>query len=257
MGPVTSYARFLTADYFRGGDIGMVGSRAGPMSLLDRSFIPYARQGTTAVYTDYFETSFRLVSKLGKGAFAEAFKVQSKADGRMYAVKKTRHAATGKKDRLAKLEEDGPRIVKIINAWEQLGHIYVQMELCERGTLYAYLEENCRDSPLDEFKIWTVLCEVAQGLRYIHGLDIIHLDLKPGNLFITEERSLKIGISVAVWKPSDIFSLGLIILEMMANIILPENGPQWQKLEDDFSESGFWSILCGALDQGEGGKVFM
>ncbi|KAG5456703.1 MAG: kinase-like domain-containing protein, partial [Olpidium bornovanus] len=31
-------------------------------------------------------------------------------------------------------------------------------------------------------------------------------------------------------KPGDVFSLGLIALEMAANIILPENGPAWQKL---------------------------
>ncbi|KAJ3210596.1 hypothetical protein HDU67_005180 [Dinochytrium kinnereticum] len=296
---VTSYARFLTAEYFREGRHRLDPGAPGPtMSLLDRSFIPLPVSSSTAfrgapgggngngggfVHTDYFETSFRLVSRLGRGAFAEAFKVQSKADGRFYAVKKTRQNVTGVKDRLAKLEEvellwlvrDGPGIVQIINAWEQFGYIYVQMELCEKGTLYAYLEENCRDSPIDEFKIWNVLCEVAHGLKHIHSLDVIHLDLKPGNLFITASGALKIGdfglatrcpvtkferegdrtyiapeILVSRYgKPCDIFSLGLILLEMAANIILPENGPHWHKLRaHDFSDIGFGSCSPPLVD---------
>ncbi|RUO96114.1 hypothetical protein BC936DRAFT_142605 [Jimgerdemannia flammicorona] len=31
-------------------------------------------------------------------------------------------------------------------------------------------------------------------------------------------------------RPADVFSLGLILLEMVANVILPENGDEWQRL---------------------------
>ncbi|KAJ3100991.1 hypothetical protein HDU97_001747 [Phlyctochytrium planicorne] len=300
---VTPWARFLTREYFREGRH-RVESLAAGARLADRSMIPLPvpsgpnafRPGTSASggttggssggtsYADYFETNFRLVKKLGHGSFAEAFKVQSKLDGRMYAIKRSRHVITGRKDRLAKLEEveilwevkDGPRIVQVLNAWEQFGHIYVQMELCERGTLQAYLEERGGEVMADEVLIWSVLAVVCQGLEYIHGLDIVHLDLKPGNLFITEDGGLKIGdfglatrcpvsdgferegdrtyiapeILVSQYgKPCDIFSLGLIVLEMMANIILPENGPPWHKLrEHDFSESGFGTCQPPLID---------
>ncbi len=50
-------------------------------------------------YEMYFDTVFTVVDRLGQGSFAEAFHVQSKLDGRSYAIKKTRQPFNGYKDR--------------------------------------------------------------------------------------------------------------------------------------------------------------
>lgn len=92
----------------------------------------------------------------------------------------------------------------------------------------------------------------------------MHLDMKPANVFITFEGVLKIGdFGLAQYasttssldiegdreymapemlqgraNPScDVFSVGLIILEAAANIVLPDNGPSWIRLRSgDLSE---------------------
>ena len=92
---------------------------------------------------------------------------------------------------------------------------------------------------------------------HIHGKNIIHLDLKPANIFISMEGTLKIGdfglstrmenvmevdcegdkfymapevLEGSFDKAADIFSLGLIVLELAANIELPAQGEQWHLL---------------------------
>ncbi|EGW32365.1 uncharacterized protein SPAPADRAFT_61446 [Spathaspora passalidarum NRRL Y-27907] len=140
-------------------------------------------------------------------------------------------------------------------------------EFCEGGTLFDFLEEN-KHYRIDEFRIWKILIEILSGLRFIHSKNYLHLDLKPANIFITFEGSLKIGdfglatklpilekdfdlegdrnyiapelINDKIYTPfADIFCLGLIILEIAANIILPDNGTPWRKLRSgDLSDAG-------------------
>ena len=96
-----------------------------------------------------------------------------------------------------------------------------------------------------------------KGLVAIHDANIIHLDLKPANILVDREGYLKIAdFGMATFlpaapgiegegdreyigpeilrgqfdKPADVFSLGLIILEMACNVFLPDNGPAWQAL---------------------------
>jgi len=96
-----------------------------------------------------------------------------------------------------------------------------------------------------------------QGIESIHKAGYIHLDLKPANVFIDWEGVLKIGDFglASVWpapphldgegdreyiapealsgrfdKPADVFTLGMIMLEIAGNIILPDNGVSWQRL---------------------------
>ena len=39
------------------------------------------------------------------------------------------------------------------------------------------------DGPLSEGELKQVLLQVARGLRYIHSQKLVHLDIKPGNIY--------------------------------------------------------------------------
>lgn len=183
----------------------------------------------------------------------------------VYAVKKARKPYTGVKDRQRKMQEvvllkamqGHEHIVQLVDHWESKNHLYIQTEYCENGNLKDFLTQTGCKGRLDDFRIWKILLELSQGLKSIHDQNFIHLDLKPANIFIDWEGLLKIGDfgMASTWpapagldgegdreyigpevlsgrfdKPADIFSLGMIMLEIAGNIVLPDNGASWQRL---------------------------
>lgn len=167
-------------------------------------------------------------------------------------------------------ETDEPgreHIINLVDAWESSGNLYIMTEFCENGNLDTFLLERGNVSRLDEWRVWKIMVELAMGVRYIHQHGFLHLDLKPANIFITFEGILKIGdfgmaarypvpagteregdreyiapevLSLQQYDtPADIFSLGIMMLETAANIVLPDNGIHWQKLRSgDLTDAG-------------------
>ncbi|RVE51593.1 hypothetical protein evm_003725 [Chilo suppressalis] len=56
----------------------------------------------------------------------------------------------------------------------------IQNEYCDGGSLQQKLEEG----PLAESELLLLLAHIADGLSYIHSLQLAHMDVKPGNIFI-------------------------------------------------------------------------
>ncbi|KAJ4155265.1 hypothetical protein LMH87_000521 [Akanthomyces muscarius] len=197
---------------------------------------------------------------------------QSPTKSQVYAVKKSRHSYHGPKDRELKLREarilqalsHAEHVVHYIDDWEHNFHLYIQTEYCEEGTLEKFLGNVGRGGRLDDFRIFKILQDLSLGLKEIHDAGFMHLDMKPANILINFEGALKIsdfGLAQAcsatssvdtegdreymapemlkgqVGQPADVFSLGLITLEVAANVVLPDNGPTWIALRSgDLSE---------------------
>ncbi|KAI1211649.1 uncharacterized protein F4807DRAFT_458544 [Annulohypoxylon truncatum] len=237
---------------------------------------------------------FGKVEFLGKGEFSCVYKVTqssqprmsqqgyfstpthrspcSPSSGKVYAVKKLTVPIQGKKDRAHRRREvcvlenlrGCDHVLQLVDSWEESQCLYIQTEYCEEGSLDAFLSFVGLKGRLDDFRIWKILLEIGKGLRSIHTAGYIHLDLKPANIFINFEGTLKIGdfglttalplergpdiegdreymapeaLRSEISQAADVFSLGLIMLEIAANVKLPENGATWTALrEGDFSE---------------------
>ncbi|KAI1054024.1 hypothetical protein LB507_007234 [Fusarium sp. FIESC RH6] len=197
---------------------------------------------------------------------------KSPAKGKVYAVKKSKQPFQGPRDRDTKLREaeilkalsHSEHVVQYFDNWEHNYHLYIQTEYCEEGTLDKFLGNVGRGGRLDDFRIFKILQDLCLGLKDIHDAGFMHLDLKPANILVTFEGVLKIadfglaqscssaeGVDVEgdreymapemlkgkSCQPADVFSLGLIILETAANVVLPDNGPTWIALRSgDLSE---------------------
>ncbi|KAI1104783.1 hypothetical protein F4804DRAFT_177935 [Jackrogersella minutella] len=237
---------------------------------------------------------FSKVEHVGKGEFSHVFKVTevtqprmvqqgyfstpthrtptSPSSGKVYAVKKLTLPIQGRKDRALRRREvcvlenlvGCDHVLQLVNSWEENSCLFIQTEYCEEGSLDAFLSFVGVRGRLDDFRIWKIMLEIGKGLKNIHDAGYIHLDLKPANIFIDFEGTLKIGdfglttavplekgpdlegdreymapeaLRSEIGQPADVFSFGLIMMEIAANVKLPENGATWTALrEGDFSE---------------------
>ncbi|GKZ22809.1 protein kinase, membrane associated tyrosine threonine 1 [Aspergillus brasiliensis] len=254
---------------------------------------------------------FERVELVGTGEFSQVYRVSEPHDTsvtstypsemfppkvlpeQVWAVKKSKQPYSGLKDRERRIREvdilksltNSDHIISFMNSWEDNGHLYIQTEFCEEGSLDVFLAQVGLKARLDDFRIWKIMLELSMGLKHIHDMGFIHLDLKPANILITFEGVLKIADfgMAARWpaedgiegegdreyigpeilmgrydKPADIFSLGLIMFEIAGNVELPDNGLSWQKLRNgDMSDipSLTWSFETSVFRDASGNPI--
>ena len=211
---------------------------------------------------------FQKISRLGQGSSSEVFKCRNVHDDKLYAVKISKRQFRSKRDRENYLNEvqifkplgaSCPHILHYHRAWQENGHFYIQYEYCARGDLQSFLEDIAQ--PLKDDMIWGLVVDIVAGLNHIHMNKLVHLDIKPSNIFITSDGTLKIGDFGMVTKvgssehgregdsvymapellssshvkspANDIFSFGIMLWEILFGCEPPQDGEMWHALRND------------------------
>lgn len=65
------------------------------------------------------------------------------------------------------------------------------MEYCENGDLSKLIKS--RTKPFPEAKIWEIFLQICLGLEYLHKVKVLHRDIKTMNLFLCDEKFIRIG----------------------------------------------------------------
>lgn len=76
-----------------------------------------------------------------------------------------------------------PSVVTTIASGETDGHLYLAMECVEGSDLRAILH---REAPLEPARALRLVEQVADALDAAHELGLVHRDVKPGNVLVTE-----------------------------------------------------------------------
>lgn len=130
-----------------------------------------------------YEREFVQLSVIGAGEFGEVFRCLNRLDGCIYAVKKSKKPVAGSAVERIALNEvwahavlgKHDNVVRYYSAWAENNHMLIQNEYCDGGSLQALLQTRSR---LTEPELRLLVLHIAEGLRYIHSNDLVHLDLK-------------------------------------------------------------------------------
>ena len=144
---------------------------------------------------------FEILQVLGQGSYGFIAKVKSKLNGEIYAIKKNNFKNMDE-ERKKKLKKelvflrkfDHPNVCKCLGSFEEDGNDYYIMKLFNSKDLFRYMLANHHmDIKIKEDIIWDIFLQCLEGLTYLHNQGVIHRDIKPGNIFIDDNRNIQIG----------------------------------------------------------------
>ncbi len=199
---------------------------------------------------------YELIEKIGDGGMAVVYKAKDRLLNRFVAIKilkpefikDPKFIDSFRRESQAAAGLSHPNIVSVYDVGKEGNIYYIVMEVLEGDTLSDVIR---REGHLDEKKAIDIAKKIALALSAAHKKNIIHRDVKPHNVLITEDGTVKIadfGIAKAVnsgtivnntstvmgsvhyLSPeqarggyvdarSDIYSLGIVLYEMLTGTV--------------------------------------
>jgi hypothetical protein len=195
---------------------------------------------------------YRLISRIGQGAMGEVFKAHDPSLNRLVAVK-TISSSLGTETELRRrfLREaqsaarlNHPNIITVYDFGEEEGRIFMAMELLEGSDLKDLIGSH--SLPDLERKL-DVMEQICEGLAFAHSMDVVHRDLKPGNVHVQPSGQVKIlDFGLARLGTSEMTRTGMVM--GTPHYMSPEQvrGEKADARSDVFSlGSMFYELLAG------------
>jgi TonB family protein len=139
---------------------------------------------------------YEVQAELGRGGFGRVFRAFDPTVGRMVAIKVLSTEAS-ERDLLIRFRNEAAaagklqhrNIVTIYDFGEQSGTPYIIMELLEGQDLQRVI---AGARPLSLLAKVQIMSQIAQGLNFAHRHGVIHRDVKPANVMLLADGTVKI-----------------------------------------------------------------
>ena len=154
-----------------------------------------------------FDHRYEVQQKIGVGGMADVYRGKDTLLGRPVAIKILHQNFGSDQDFVARFKREAqaagklnhPNVVSMYDVGFDQGFHYIVMEYVSGCTLKEYIHHHGAQVTVQEAVKITVA--IAEGLEHAHMMGIVHCDVKPHNILITDSGRVKVtdfGIARAI-----------------------------------------------------------
>ena len=201
-----------------------------------------------------FSKRYHIEREIARGGMAEVYLARDQSLNRLVALKalfpeyarEPSFVERFRREAQAAANLNHPNIVAIYDWGQESGTYFIVMEYVEGRSLRELIHT---DGPIDPGRAADIAAEIASALAFAHRSGVVHRDVKPGNVLLTETGTVKVtdfGIAragagdaltqtgsvmgtatyfspeqaqgLAVDGRSDVYSVGVVLYEMVCGV---------------------------------------
>jgi serine/threonine protein kinase len=140
---------------------------------------------------------YTLVHEIGRGGMGVVFKAIDPLSGQAVAIKLIKPTGTGiLRARTALVREAGataslqhPNIVSVYDLGQHEGNLYIVMEYLSGASAEILIQQR---SPIGLHQKLQIVIQLCDALDHAHGRGVVHFDVKPANIFILRDGTVKV-----------------------------------------------------------------